>query len=102
MLIIYLNKHGKYIAQNIEQVGTIDAVMISPREIVSKALNHNAAAIILAHNHPSGNATPSNADIEMTKQVVLALKAIGVRVDDHLIVTPGSYYSMQEKVPFIF
>ena len=76
--------------------------MISPREIVSKALNHNAAAIILAHNHPSGNATPSNADIEMTKQVVLALKAIGVRVDDHLIVTPGSYYSMQEKVPFIF
>ena len=102
LLIIYLNKHGKYIAQNIEQVGTIDAVMISPREIVSKALNHNAAAIILAHNHPSGNATPSNADIEMTKQVVHALKAIGVRVDDHLIVTPGSYYSMQEKVPFIF
>jgi len=102
LLIIYLNKHGKYIAQNIEQVGTIDAVMISPREIVSKALNHNAAAIILAHNHPSGNATPSNADIEMTKQVVRALKAIGVRVDDHLIVTPGSYYSMQEKVPFIF
>ncbi len=101
LLIIYLNKARKFIAQNIEQVGTIDAVMISPRDIVAKALKNNAMSIIIAHNHPSGNATPSNADIDMTKQVSQALKAVGIKLDDHIVITQNSYFSMQEKAPFI-
>lgn len=100
LLIIYLNKQGMYITHNIEQVGTIDAVMISPREIVADAIANNASAIIMAHNHPSGNVTPSHADVEMTKLVAKALTTIGIKLEDHLIITRGGHYSMRERASY--
>lgn len=101
LLIIYLNIHGKFISQKIEQVGTLDAVMISPRAIVESALANKASAIIMVHNHPSGSSMPSKADIEMTRRVKEALKTVSIRLEDHLIITSGKYYSMREHLPFM-
>ncbi len=101
LLVIYLTVHGKYIGQNIEQVGTLDAVMISPREIVKKALAYHAGSIIMAHNHPSGDCMPSTADIQMTMQVKDALATVGVVLTDHLIITASSHYSMRERLPIL-
>ncbi|RBP84707.1 DNA repair protein RadC [Marinomonas rhizomae] len=66
--------------------GTIDAAAVYPREVVKASLNANAAAVILAHNHPSGSAEPSQADINITDTLVRALKLIDVRVLDHIVV----------------
>lgn len=66
--------------------GTINATYIHPREVIKKAFHHNAAAIIVAHNHPSGSYNPSMADIEMTKQLVKALLLVEIRLLDHLII----------------
>ncbi len=66
--------------------GTIDGASVYPREVVKEALNHNAAAVIFAHNHPSGNAEPSQADQQITKRLKDALALIDVRVLDHLVV----------------
>lgn len=66
--------------------GTIDGASVYPREVVKTALAHNAAAVILAHNHPSGNPEPSNADIQLTKRLTESLALVDVRVLDHIIV----------------
>ena len=87
--------------QSIEQVGTINAVMISPRDIVAKALENNASGIIMAHNHPSGDTTPSKADIEMTRQVARALKSVCIKLEDHLIISPTGHYSIREKAGYV-
>ena len=101
LLVIYLDIHGKYLRDSIEQVGTIGAVMISPRDIVEKALQYNASKIIIAHNHPSGECTPSVADIEMTKKLREALKLVSIELKDHMIISPRSFYSMREHLPFM-
>ncbi len=101
LLVIYLNCRGRYMAQNIEQVGTTSAVMISPRDIVAKALLNDASGIIMAHNHPSGDTTPSKADVEMTRQVAAALKSVGIKLEDHIIVSATSHYSIRERAGYI-
>lgn len=101
LLVIYIDKHGKFIRDSIEQVGTIDAVMISPRDIIAKALLYNAYAIIIAHNHPSGDCTPSKADIQMTKQLKEGLKTVGIGLFDHVIISAQSAYSMKDHLPFM-
>ncbi len=101
LLVIYIDKHGKFIRDSIEQVGTIDAVMISPRDIVAKALMYNAFAIIIAHNHPSGDCTPSKADIQMTKQLKEGLRTVGIGLFDHVIISSQSAYSMKDHLPFM-
>lgn len=77
--------------------GTLDACSVYPREILKRAIQLNAAAVILAHNHPSGVTDPSAADKTITKTIKDALSFIGVRVLDHVIVAPGSRYSFAEK-----
>ena len=77
--------------------GTIDAASVYPREVVKAALNHNAAAVILAHNHPSGVATPSLNDDALTNRIVSALQLIDIRVLDHIIVGKGDCYSYAEE-----
>jgi DNA repair protein RadC len=77
--------------------GTIDGASVYPREVVRKALQHNAAAVILAHNHPSGVADPSNADIAITRRLKEALGLIDVRVLDHLVIGDGYCVSLAEK-----
>lgn len=84
--ILFLDKKNRLIADEEQQSGTVDHVPVYPREIVKRALELNASSIIMVHNHPSGDPTPSRADIEMTKQVIMAAQALNIKVHDHIIV----------------
>ncbi len=86
--IRYTLKSAKIIA-----TGTVDKILIEPKQILRWALKENAAALILVHNHPSGNPLPSAEDIRMTEQIVEAAKLLNIQVLDHLIVSKGTYYS---------
>lgn len=77
--------------------GTIDGASVYPREVVKRALHHNAAAVIFAHNHPSGIAEPSQADHQITRQLKEALALVGVRVLDHIIIGDGEQVSLAER-----
>lgn len=76
--------------------GTIDSASVYPREVVRRALEHNAAAVILAHNHPSGNTSPSRADAQITQRIKSALALVDIRVLDHLIIGDGPALSLAE------
>lgn len=96
-LVVFLdNQHGVLCYESLFE-GTIDGAAVYPREVVKSVLNNNAAAIILAHNHPSGAAEPSNADRLITDRIVRALETIDVRVLDHLIVGGTSTVSFAER-----
>lgn len=84
--ILFLDKKNILIADEVQQRGTVDHTPVYPREVVKRALELGASAIILVHNHPSGDPTPSRADIDMTNQIVKAASALGIRVHDHLII----------------
>ena len=84
--ILFLDTKNVIIADEEQGKGTIDHVPVYPREVVKRALELNAAALILVHNHPSGDPTPSQADIQMTHQIDAAAKALGLTVHDHLII----------------
>jgi DNA repair protein RadC len=77
--------------------GTIDGASVHPREVVRRALHHNAAAIILAHNHPSGIAEPSRADVQLTRRLVESLSLVDIRVLDHVVVGDGYGVSFAER-----
>lgn len=77
--------------------GTIDSTSVYPREVAKLALEHNAAAVILTHNHPSGEPTPSLADISLTKVLIASLALIGVKVLDHIVVSTQGYASLAER-----
>lgn len=87
--LLFLDKKNTLIADEVQQRGTVDHTPVYPREVVKRALELGATAIILVHNHPSGDPTPSRADIEMTKQIVQAAGALGVVIHDHLIIGKG-------------
>ena len=84
--ILFLDKKNILIADEVQQRGTVDHTPVYPREVVKRALELGASAIILVHNHPSGDPTPSRADIDMTNQIVTAAKALNIRVHDHLVI----------------
>lgn len=84
--VLFLDKKNRLIADEVLGQGTVDRAPVYPREILKRALAHESTAIILAHNHPSGDPTPSQSDIDMTKEIVQACKPIGVTVHDHLII----------------
>jgi len=84
--ILFLDTKNVIIADEEQGKGTIDHVPVYPREVVKRALELNAAALILVHNHPSGDPTPSQSDIQMTHQIDAAAKALGLTVHDHLII----------------
>ena len=85
--IIFLDRKNRLITDEVQQRGTIDHTPVYPREVVKRALELGATALILVHNHPSGDATPSKADIEMTKQIAAAAEPLGIVLHDHLIMT---------------
>ncbi len=93
--ILFLDKKNILIADEVQQKGTIDHTPVYPREVVKRALELSASAIILVHNHPSGDPTPSRADIEMTNQIVKAAQTLGVRVHDHLVIGHRSQASFK-------
>lgn len=87
--LLFLDRKNRLIADEVTQTGTVDHTPLYPREIVRRALQLDASAIILVHNHPSGDPTPSRADIEMTREVDRACKALSITLHDHLIVGAG-------------
>ena len=93
--ILFLDKRNQIIADEVQQTGTVDHTPVYVREVVKRALELSATAIVLVHNHPSGDPTPSRADIEMTKQIVAAGKPLGVVVHDHIIVGKKGHASFR-------
>lgn len=93
--ILFLDKRNRLIADEVQQQGTVDHTPVYVREVVKRALEHSATAIILVHNHPSGDPTPSRADIDMTKMVIEASKNLGIAVHDHIIVGREGHCSMK-------
>jgi DNA repair protein RadC len=93
--ILFLNKRNQLIADEVQQRGTVDHTPVYPREVVKRALELSATAVILVHNHPSGDPTPSTADIQMTKQLVDVAKPLGIMVHDHIIVGRGGHSSFR-------
>ncbi|PDQ21801.1 hypothetical protein CN311_07130 [Mesorhizobium sanjuanii] len=93
--ILFLDKKNTLIADEVQQVGTVDHTPVYPREVVKRALELSATAIILVHNHPSGDPTPSRADIEMTKLIIETAKPLGISVHDHLIIGKKGHASMK-------
>lgn len=85
--VLFLDRRNRLIKDEVQQRGTVDHTPVYPREVVKRALEIGATALILVHNHPSGDATPSRADIEMTKQITAAAGALGIVLHDHLIMT---------------
>jgi len=96
--VLFLNKKNRLIADEIMATGTIDRAPVYPREIVKKSLYHDAGAIILVHNHPSGNAKPSHSDIDLTMQIANACEVINVTVHDHVVIGGGDYYSFKSNM----
>ena len=93
--IIFLDKRNQIIGDEVQQSGTVDHTPVYPREVVKRALELSATAIILVHNHPSGDPTPSQADIEMTRQIVAAAKPLGIALHDHIIVGKDGHASLR-------
>jgi DNA repair protein RadC len=93
--ILFLDRKNQVIADEVQQSGTIDHTPVYPREVVKRALELSATAIILVHNHPSGDPTPSRADIDMTKSVVEIAKPLGIAVHDHIIVGKQGHVSFR-------
>jgi len=84
--ILFLDKRNQLIVDELQQVGTVDHTPVYPREVVKRALELSATAVILVHNHPSGDPTPSHADIEMTQTIIKIAAPLGIAVHDHIIV----------------
>ena len=95
--VMYLDSQHRLITIQDEFVGTLSQTSVYPREIVRAALHHNAAAVVLTHNHPSGNPQPSRADETLTKTLKSALALVDVRVLDHIITAGGSATSLAEQ-----
>jgi DNA repair protein RadC len=93
--ILFLDKKNALIADEVQQTGTVDHTPVYPREVVRRALELSATAIILVHNHPSGDPTPSRADIDMTKEIVEVGKRLGIAVHDHIIIGKKGHASMK-------
>lgn len=95
--ILFLDKKNRLIADEVQQVGTVDHTPVYPREVVKRALELSATAIILVHNHPSGDPTPSHADIEMTKTIIEVSSPLGIVLHDHIIIARDGHFSMKAK-----
>ncbi len=93
--VLFLDKRNQLIADELQQVGTVDHTPVYPREVVKRALELSASAIILVHNHPSGDPTPSRADIQMTQQIIAVASPFGIAVHDHLIVGKDGHASLK-------
>ena len=95
--VLFLDARNRLIADEQQSRGTVNHTPLYPREVVRKALELQAAAIILVHNHPSGDPSPSRADIEMTREVAGAAKALGIALHDHVIVGNGKWLSFRQE-----
>ena len=93
--LLFLDKRNQLIADEIQQTGTVDHTPVYPREVIKRALELSATVLILVHNHPSGDPTPSQADIQMTKAIVQIATPLGISVHDHIIVGKNGHASLR-------
>lgn len=93
--LLFLDRKNKLIADETQQRGTVDHTPLYPREVVKRALELGASAIILVHNHPSGDPTPSQSDIDMTRKVAAAAEKLGIALHDHIIIGQGAHASLK-------
>ena len=93
--VLFLDRKNVLVADEVQSKGTVDHTPVYPREIVRRALEHGASAIILVHNHPSGDPTPSRADIDLTREIAAAAKALKIAVHDHLVIGRGGHASFK-------
>jgi DNA repair protein RadC len=93
--VLFLDTRNRLIADEVQQRGTVNHTPVYPREVVKRALELGASALILVHNHPSGDTTPSRADVEMTKEIIAAAKALKISVHDHLVIGAGEPASLK-------
>jgi len=94
-VVFYLDSRNQEIHKEIVSVGTLNESLVHPREVFENAIKNNAASIIIAHNHPSGDLEPSQADIEITKKLIHAGKILDIKIIDHIIVTINGYNSLK-------
>ena len=94
--LLFLVRKNMLIAHERQQRGTVDHTPVYPREVVKRALDLGASALILVHNHPSGDPTPSKADVTMTRDIVKAAAPLGVTVHDHLVIGRGRHASLRD------
>ena len=92
---LYLNSHGRIIHDEVISIGTVNANLLHPREVFHPAIELRAAAVVIAHNHPSGELAPSPADVTITEQLVQAGKILGIHILDHVIITKDSFSSIK-------
>ena len=95
-VIFFLDARNQEIKREIISVGSLNANLIHPREVFEPAVRHLAAQVIIAHNHPAGDPSPSQEDSEITKQLVDAAKLLGIDISDHVIVSKANYFSFKE------
>ena len=93
--VLFLDKRNQLIADELQQTGTVDHTPVYPREVVKRALELSATALILVHNHPSGDPTPSHADIQMTQAIIDVAMPLGIAVHDHIIVGKEGHASFK-------
>jgi len=95
--ILFLNKKNELIADEIQGSGTVDHTPAYPREIMKRSLELGATALILMHNHPSGDPNPSQADVDMTRQIIRAAEPFNITIHDHIIISRNGYSSLKNK-----
>lgn len=93
--VLYLDSKNRLIFDETHQKGTIDQASVYPRDIIKNALDHNASSLILVHNHPSGDPTPSKADIDLTKEIHQIAKSLNISIHDHLIIGKSGHASFK-------
>jgi DNA repair protein RadC len=97
LMVILKDVKGRLISYEKVSVGTLSEVLVHPREVFYPAVRHKASSLILAHNHPSGDPTPSMADLELTRHLLRSSKVMGINLDDHIIVGKYSFISLKES-----
>lgn len=93
--ILFLDKKNRLIKDEVQQTGTVDHTPVYPREVIKRSLELSATALILVHNHPSGDPTPSSADVQMTRQINDIAKPLGITLHDHIIIGKSGHASLR-------
>src|SRR5690606_12553387 len=93
--LLFLDKKNRLIADEVQQKGTVDHTPVYPREVIKRSLELSGTAVILLHNHPSGDPSPSTADVQMTRQIIEVAKPLGITVHDHIIIGRAGHASMK-------
>ena len=96
LVVFCLNTRGGAIHRQLVSLGTLNTNLVHPREVFYPAISHNAASVIIAHNHPSGDSTPSDEDVAVTHRLAEAGRILGIELVDHLVVAERDYTSLRE------